>query len=320
MRSFYTGETGAALVVTLLVAVVAVVALGTTAALAQGTVRTADRWRSEGAALYAAESGVNEALYRLKYEMAQIEERIYPSDPPSLTSDQGSVGSNAAYQVWVWADAADPTLHQIAALGSAGSARRLVRAAARPLEAYPWAPDEAGELVGGGGSGPAVEAPPDAINLGDFRIRGSNIVYLGSAGVTTNYVCNSINAGGEAKLVLLGPINIYVLGDITLSGEPQLNVVQVGTEWVGGDPRDLLIWVPGEIQIEIDLLGSAAFYGGIYAPWSTLEMKGDAYLEGAVRVGEVTLTGSPTYSYVEGMSGLLWPETAQLDRKVVAYE
>ncbi|HCC33166.1 MAG TPA: hypothetical protein DEQ28_04600 [Clostridiales bacterium] len=312
------GERGAALIVALLVAVVGTVGLGTAGALAQGTARSANRWREAGSALYVAESGANEALFRLKFDPAGLPLRTYPGDPPSFTAGPERVGAGASYDVWVWPDGANPLDRQVVAIGRRGGARHHLQIVASPLQANPFA---------GTGSGhPVVLAPAGMQPTGVLELRGNQTHYLGNAdGTLAVYCFTAIIGRSQARLVLRGPVHIYVVGDpgldpdIDIAGGARLNIVADGSGWVPGDPRNLVIWVPGNISIHIDLTGNTEFYGGIYAPQSHLEMSGTADLVGGVVVATSSISGGANFVADPSMADIGWPVNAQLDYRTGDY-
>ncbi|HSW10878.1 MAG TPA: hypothetical protein VLK32_08260 [Bacillota bacterium] len=313
MRRLLNGEGGAALIVTLLVAVVGTIGLGTAGALAQGTAQSANRWREAGSALYVAESGVNEALFRLKFAPAGLHLRTYPGDPPSFSAGPERVGAGAGYDVWVWADGANPLDRHVVAIGRRGGARHHLQIVASVLQANPF-------TATGGGGHPVVLAPAGMQPTGVLDLTGNKTHYLGNADGTLKIYCfTAIIGRSQARLVLRGPVHIYVVGDpgldpdIDIAGGARLNIVADGSGWVPGDPRNLVIWVPGNISIRIDLTGNTEFYGGIYAPHSHLEMSGTADLVGGVVVATSNITGGATFVADPRMAELGWPVNAQLD-------
>lgn len=310
-----------ALVVTLLVALAGTIVLGATVALAHNASRVAIRWRDDGSALYVAESGLNEALYRLKYEPGGLTPRAYPEDPPSFS---GTAGNGSRYEVWVDRADADPDGRLVVAIGYQGVSRRLVFLAVEPLQANPYAAGDGG--AAGGSAGHPHVPFPDLDCLGILHLTANREYVLGNAdGTPAAYCYRGIIADGGSKLILRGPVHIWVTGaeerepDIYLAGGSRLNVVRSGDTWVGGNPLDLLIWVPGSIAIDIDLLGNTQFYGGIWAPRSRLTVSGNATLVGGLVVdeGQIQVGGNSTlsqvYSHYDPFAGVGWPEGAQLD-------
>lgn len=319
MRSLLMTEKGAALVMALLLAVVGTIALGTAGALAQGTARSADRWREMGSALYVAESGVNAALFKLKFNPAGLLLRTYPQDPPSFSAGAERVGTGAGYEVWVWRDAANPLYRHVVAIGRRGGVRHHLQIVASPAQATPF----------GGGTGsahPTVLAPAGLAPMGVLDLSGNQTYYLGNAdGTPKAYSFTAIIARSQARLVLRGPVHLYVVGhptiepDIDLKGGSRLNIVRSGSNWVAGDPRNLVIWVPGNITIRIDMAGNTEFHGGIYAPHSHLEMSGTSSLVGGVVVATQNITGSAVLVADPRMTNIGWPVQAQLDYRARDY-
>ncbi len=244
--------------------------------------------------------------------------------PPSFTSAPGLVGPpHARYEVWV-ADDEDPRVKLIVALGSKNSIRRLVRLRVRQLQSNPFENILPGD-PDAGGDGPVLNPPAGLECLGILHLTGNKTYYLGNPDGSPATLCYSgILADGQARLVLLSPVSLWVLGDIYLSGGSALNVAADGGDRVGGDPLDLLIWVPGQWAVEIDLSGNTRFHGGIYAPGSAVTIAGTADMEGAMVVGGISVTGDATldevYSYHDPMARIPWPEGAQLDYGPVLYE
>ncbi len=341
-RSVMRGEGGAALVVTLLVAVVGVVALGATATLAHGTLRSASQWRDAGAVRYVAESGINEALYRLKFNALGVSHRVYPSDPPSFSSNSGLVGDGARYDVWVWEDVSNPVVKHIVAVGVQGSTRQLVQARARPLqEAGPFVGDN--PVVGPGAYLPFVPPPANLDPVYSLRLTSPKTYYLGypppgSLGKGEEYITphrlqqvgdrmvaiyyvNLLTIDSRANVVICNdpanpvPVHIWVAGlpdyqpDVYFAGQSDINK--------GGDPTRLVIWVPGEASININLEGQSEFVGCIYAPLSHMYIAGQAAMVGGVRVATLDCQGQATFQEIEDIP---WPDGAYLDYRVVVYE
>jgi hypothetical protein len=294
------------------------IGLGTAGALAQGTTESADRWREAGSALYVAESGVNEALFRLKFQPAELPLRSYPNDPPSFSAGPERVGARAGYDVWVWPAGHNTLDRHVVAIGRRGGVRHHLQILASPLRASPF--------TAASGGHPVVLAPTGLQPQGVLELRGNETHYLGNADGTPKVYCfTAIIGRSQARLVLRGPVHIYVVGDpnldpdIDIAGGARLNIVADGSNWIPGDPRNLVIWVPGNISIRIDLTGNTEFYGGIYAPHSHLEMSGTADLVGGVVVATSTISGGAKLVADPRMTEIGWPVNAQLDFRTSDY-
>lgn len=341
MRRLWRDERGAALVVTLLVVVVGTMALGAAGTLAHGTARAAGGWRDGGAVRYVAESGVNEAMYLLKFNQGQVTRAVYPGDPPSFSSN-GLLGTKARYDVWVWDDPADPRDKRIVALGVQGDARQLVRATMRPLQEE--GPFPGGDpVVGANESLPVVPPPAGLQPVPLLSLDNPNTYYLGypppaslgpkevyvpphllqeaGDGLVAVYYAARLSITSKAKVVICDdpqnpvPVHIWVAGDsgseadVYFAGQSDINL--------GGDPTRLVIWVPGTASINIDLEGQSKFCGCIYAPFSHLYVGGQAAITGGARVGSMEVAGQGEFMEIEGIP---WPAGAQLDYQVVDYE
>jgi len=338
-------DRGSALLMALLVAVVGVISLGAAGALAGAGAREADRVRDEGSALYVAESGVNDGLYRLRFQLHLLTFRQYPQDPPSISGGPDRVGPGGSYELWIWPDAGDPSTKHMVAVGTMGNVRRMVRVRAVVAEPTPFSPEVGGpELtLPEQAAVPVVSAPPRPPGLscsGFLRLSGRDVLTLGHPdGVTPMYYCyTGIQISGKAKIIVQGPVHIWVLGTIQISGNTDIIIQAPTNMWVmgniqisgtadinkGGDPTEFLIWVPGTTEISINMSGTCKLVGGIWAPYSTLRISGTADLIGAVVVEDIIISGQGTiedvFHYVGGMGDIPWPVATPVDRKALDYQ
>ena len=341
-------DRGSALIMALLVAVVGTISLGAAGVLAQGTAREADRVRDDGSALYVAESGVNDGLFRLRFPspLQAFDFRRYPQDPPSFSGGPDRVGAGGSYDVWIWPDTADPSTKHMVAVGAMGNVRRLVRVRAVIAQPNPFDPATGGpELPPPEQAAVPVVSLPDDISwgpcLGWLRLSERQVLPLGRAGGPPAYFCyRGIQISGQAEINVLGPVYLRVLEGIQISGNTEINVLPGGllNLWVsggiqisgtadinrGGDPTRLLIWVPGTEEISINMSGTAYLRGGIWAPYSTLRISGTADLVGAVVVERIIISGKgkieDVFTYAPVMGDIPWPVRTVADRKWVDYE
>jgi len=217
-----------------------------------------------------AESGINEALFRLKYD-GELVHREYPAEPPSFRSAPGAVGVDGGYEVWVWPDPQHPDVVRVVSLAWQGRSRQLVRTATRPLQANPWAPENAASLPTSPPPGsptlPVLPEPtlPSGGQWGDLILSGNVTYTMGNAdGTPRDYFYNRIIISGVVHIVLLGPVNIWLRHSMALSGSCRLNVKREGSTWVAGDPRDFRIWVPGDRPIGLNVSGTAQISNNRY--------------------------------------------------------
>jgi hypothetical protein len=338
-------DRGSVVIIALLVAVIGVISLGAAGVLAGAGVREADRVRDDGSALYVAESGANDGLYRLRFESHLLTFRQYPQDPPSFSGGPDRAGPDGSYEVWIWPDAVDPSAKHMVAVGTMGNVRRLVRVRAVVATPAPFSPAVGGpELTPPEQAAvPVVSAPPRPPGLpcsGFLRLSGQDVLTLGHAdGVTPMYYCyTGMQISGNAKIIVRGPVHIWVLGSIQISGTCDIIVGAPTNMWVmgsiqisgtadineDGDPTEFLIWVPETTEISINMSGTSKFVGGIWAPYSTLRISGTADLIGAVVVEDIIISGQgkieDVFDYAVAMGDIPWPVATPVARKVVDYE
>jgi hypothetical protein len=311
-------ERGSALVMALLMAVVGTISLGAAGVLAEGGAREADRVRDDGSALYVAESGVNDGLHRLRFQSQALIFRQYPQDLPSFSGGPDRVGPGGSYDVWIWPDAADPSVKHMVAVGSMGSMRRLVRVQVIIVQPDPFSPATGGpELTPPEQAAVPMVTRPNIPCGGFLRLSGRDVLVLGNAnGTPAHYCYTGIQISGQAQIVVLGPVHIWVSGNIQISGTADINAF--------GPPTWLLIWVPGTTEISINLSGTSLFRGGIWAPYSTLRVSGTADLVGAVVVEDIIISGQgeieDVLTYDPGMGDIPWPAGTPVDRKWRDYQ
>lgn len=141
---------------------------------------------------------------------------------------------------------------------------------------------------------------------------GTNSRYL--------YTCTALDIGGSSSVTIAGPVDLIVTGNTTVSGagtlaisgvtalNPSLNLYCPGTIDIGGSgmvnntalPIKVTIWgtkPAGGTPQTVNVTGSSAFNGTIYAPNGNINLSGSGGVFGAVIGSTVTLSGSAVIHY-----------------------
>jgi hypothetical protein len=165
-----------------------------------------------------------------------------------------------------------------------------------------------------------------AISLGAYSVASSSTANLPRTGDVAGangrylYTCTSLSVGGSGRLNITGPVDIIVTGNTSIGGsgyiavgggtsvDPSLNLYCPGTIDLGGSgmvnntskPIKANIWgtKPGGGTMQsINVGGSAAFYGTVYAPNGNITISGSGGVYGALIGNTVTLSGSGDVHY-----------------------
>lgn len=207
------GEAGYVLVSALFVVAILVTLAGAVTTTAFTSVRSARAWHDRLAAFYAAESGVNEALYRL-IELRQ--------DPADFQSAPGLLGDRESYSVTFqdlgggrWA---------VVSTGRAGGATRQVRLEVRfvgePL--FPKGRPITETTPGRPYYLPGYDPPEVAFDLPGVPPDtgpGTPLELGNRESITLNpgtYWFTGISLGNSSSLTLTGPATVHVTGSLEL--------------------------------------------------------------------------------------------------------
>ncbi len=141
-------------------------------------------------------------------------------------------------------------------------------------------------------------------------VNGTNYNYILPGG---NYMLSSV-AGG--KVLIAGKVVLYVTGSVDLSGNNDVLEFTPGSSleiYIGGQygrfgAVETPVTVATDLKIfglptntEMKLSGSRNFYGLIYAPQATFEIKGGVHYYGAFCVKSARLMGSCNFHYDEAL-------------------
>ncbi len=118
----------------------------------------------------------------------------------------------------------------------------------------------------------SAQKPPDpstAISSeGNLALNGNTVYYLPAG----NHRFNSLSITGNAQIVPLGPVSVYVDGEVVIAGN--------GIATVNNSPPKFLIYSLGDEAVKI--AGNGKFFGGIYAPNSEVKNVGQGQIFGAI--------------------------------------
>jgi hypothetical protein len=126
---------------------------------------------------------------------------------------------------------------------------------------------------------------------GDLSITGKTKYYL-SAGT---HRFDSISIGGQAELIALGPVTVYVDGPVSIAGG--------GVATSSNTPPNMIIVVTNDSDVSIG--GNSSFYGAIYAPESDVDNRGTAEVFGGIVAKTYTQSGTADFHYDEALNHVL---------------
>jgi hypothetical protein len=153
-------------------------------------------------------------------------------------------------------------------------------------------PTVAGDQV----QNPKINCVPASTSIpsqGQLKIQG-NMDYQLPAGT---YHFDSISISGNGKLTLLGPVVIYVDGEVYIGGN--------GVATSGNKPINFMLYATGEENI--DIAGGGEFFGAVYAPASDVHYTGNSDLHGAVIAKTYQQSGSSELHYDEALKDIEAP-------------
>ncbi len=130
---------------------------------------------------------------------------------------------------------------------------------------------------------PDPTVPAGIPSSGNLSVSGNTNLIL----TPGTYHYTSLNISGNGRLTLTGPTEIYVSGEINITGN--------GIATQGNLPTNLIIYVTTSDTVKVG--GNGAFYGGIYAPNSTVKNVGNGGIFGSVVSENYIQTGNSSIHY-----------------------
>jgi hypothetical protein len=159
---------------------------------------------------------------------------------------------------------------------------------------FPGTPNINGDIV----ANPKFNCSPAATtltSLGDLDIRGNQNIQLPAG----TYRYDSINITGNGKLTLLGPVTIYVDGEVYVGGN--------GIATSGNKPINFMLYGTG--SEDIDIAGTSEFHAAIYAPAANVHYSGTQDFYGAVIAKNFDHSGAADLHYDEALKDVEAPCT-----------
>lgn len=127
---------------------------------------------------------------------------------------------------------------------------------------------------------------------GTLNLSGSSVYTLSSG----TYHFDSISISGNARIDATGPVTIYVDGAVSLGGN--------GVATSNNIPGNFIVIATGSGDVSVS--GSAAFYGGIYAPSSSVNNNASDFF-GSIISNNYQHNGSTKLHYDEAMADIPAP-------------
>ncbi len=150
---------------------------------------------------------------------------------------------------------------------------------------------------------PSITVPGDAINQG--QINGNLTLNAGT------YTCSGINLNGQDELTINGDVRLYCTGNIQLSGQASINVLN------NQSATKFHIYCTDAVT-SVDVVGNGEFFGTIYAPCAEIKISGNGNVYGQLIGNEVKFNGNGAVIYDEQLKNTLWwPGPEKKTKKVI---
>lgn len=166
------------------------------------------------------------------------------------------------------------------------------------------APSELSSLPSSGSISLAGQSS-QTLNPGNYkysRINLSGQSKLTIIGPANIYLTNSssIDVSGQAEIIIsafsAGPVNFYIDGSISLSGQGITNQTNL--------PKNLCIYGCGTLPQSIAISGQANLYAAVYAPSASIAISGQGDLYGAFVGNSISMSGQADMHYDEALKTL----------------
>lgn len=137
-----------------------------------------------------------------------------------------------------------------------------------------------------------VVSVPGHLTCNDYTVNGNTTVSL-APGV---YCYRNLTIEGNADLTASGDVTIYITGELNARGNTVVGVPD--------DPSQMLFLMTASSSatLEQSIEGNNTFYGAIYGPQATIDIRGNATIFGAVVAQNIEVSGNATIHYDENLA------------------
>jgi Tfp pilus assembly protein PilX len=139
---------------------------------------------------------------------------------------------------------------------------------------------------------------------------GKNVALVVDGTISVTGDDGAINVNTDPSATAQGTLNLYVSGNVTISGKGAINT---------GRPQNMLIWGTGDTTQTIKASGNASLTGVVYAPNAIFEGKGGGgkeygHLEGMLIARKITMAGNYQVHYDLSLADLDTGEPLGIDQ------
>ncbi|MDI6736729.1 MAG: hypothetical protein QME42_11170, partial [bacterium] len=149
---------------------------------------------------------------------------------------------------------------------------------------------------------PSIVVPGDAVDKGE--INGNLTLYAGT------YTCSGIRLTGNKKLTINGDVRLYCTGNIQISGQGSINVLN------NKSATDFHIYCTDAVT-SVDVVGNGEFFGTIYAPGAEIKISGNGNVYGQLIGNKVKFNGNGAVIYDEQLKNTLWWPQKKMTKNVI---
>lgn len=113
----------------------------------------------------------------------------------------------------------------------------------------------------------------------------------------------NVKSKNTASTTLMSSLNIYLAGDLSITGNSATigNTVDTDTTTVPNRPKNLMIWGTSTTSQNIKVAGNGALSAVVYAPNAQLEIKGNGEILGAFVADTTKFTGNAIVVFDESL-------------------
>jgi hypothetical protein len=156
---------------------------------------------------------------------------------------------------------------------------------------------------------PPVNYQPPVESSGSLQMTSDRTLILTDG----TYRYSELSLSAQSTLLICGEVELYVDGDISVTGGARIVVDQdakvkvyhgSGTATLAGGGLVNDSEIPGNFQLfsageKVEVAGDASFYGAVYAPGASVHLTGGADFFGSMVGHEIAVLGTVRYHYDE---------------------